>query len=394
MGEFGVILEVTNIELAQTNANSNSKGDSTSTSTSTGTTRSLHTNTSLLEEDLRIGKDQDILGTTSISPDSTPSSPLLLQQQRKSAMTTAMTMMASKSYGDLPEFSWEEDDYCYCGGGDGDGDIENEDAPKRSFLPPSTPTTTTTTKSRHQQDSSLHLRRQLASKVLRRDPLLHHQDPSYHEQGRGDNYAYQSQHPGNPQTPISSSSSSSSPLPRENKRSPPTRNQAQGHYYRYAIKHIRKDLYPKRKIIAVRDLAREAKLLSHLDHPNIVRLRGIVGKPGEETFMILLDRLDITLGAQISEWKEKLQEGSNRMVLFPWKLSTQQQSLETAILYDRLIALYDVAQAMNYLHSKRYVQSGTYSVLSFDCLVDFSTVVISLCLVCICACIAGLSFGI
>ena len=97
------------------------------------------------------------------------------------------------------------------------------------------------------------------------------------------------------------------------------------------IKQIRKDLYPKKRIEAAKDLAREAKLLARLqqlyffegqystehpyhhqnnkahrnNHPNIISLRGIVSDPGTPEFGILLDRLHLTLTELSTSWKKR-----------------------------------------------------------------------------------------
>ncbi len=89
------------------------------------------------------------------------------------------------------------------------------------------------------------------------------------------------------------------------------------------IKQIRKDLYPKKRIEAAKDLAREAKLLARLqqlyflegadqshdgfpsNHPNIISIRGIVSSPGTPSFGILLDRLHLTLTELSSAWKTR-----------------------------------------------------------------------------------------
>jgi serine/threonine protein kinase len=100
------------------------------------------------------------------------------------------------------------------------------------------------------------------------------------------------------------------------------------------IKQIRKDLYPKKRIEAAKDLAREAKLLSRLqqlyflenqfsessqrlpychpnnttnrnNHPNLITLRGTVSDPGSPYFGILLDRLHLTLAELSSSWKNR-----------------------------------------------------------------------------------------
>jgi serine/threonine protein kinase len=128
------------------------------------------------------------------------------------------------------------------------------------------------------------------------------------------------------------------------------------HRCRFAVKQIRKDLYPKKKIEAAKDLAREARLLSHLEHPNIIRLRATVGQPGDEDFMLMLDRLGTSLSEQVTQWQQQV-DGTNGGALgigFPWNLSSSshRKGMERDILSDRLLALYDVARAMQYLHQK------------------------------------------
>lgn len=135
-----------------------------------------------------------------------------------------------------------------------------------------------------------------------------------------------------------------------------TRRRSTGprHQARFAVKQIRKDMYPKKKIEAGKDLAREAKLLSRMEHPNIIRLRAVVRQPGEDDFMLLLDRLGITLSEKVTQWHHQVTSTSTGLAL-PWKLaaaSSQRRILERCVLSERLLALYDVARAMHYLHQK------------------------------------------
>ena len=126
------------------------------------------------------------------------------------------------------------------------------------------------------------------------------------------------------------------------------------HQARFAVKQIRKDMYPKKKVEAGKDLAREAKLLSRLEHPNIIRLRAVVGEPGEDDFMLFFDRLGITLSEKVTQWHQQLATTSTGLPL-PWKLaaaSSQRRILERGVLSERLLALYDVARAMHHLHQK------------------------------------------
>ena len=118
--------------------------------------------------------------------------------------------------------------------------------------------------------------------------------------------------------------------------------------FRYVVKQLRKDLYMKKKLEASKDLAREAKFLASCEHANIIKLRGIVSNPGRWNFMIILDHLQETLAEAMVEWKE--QDVVPSMLFLPWSTRIEQQ--QNTVSSMRLMALYDVAQAVQYLHHK------------------------------------------
>lgn len=122
-------------------------------------------------------------------------------------------------------------------------------------------------------------------------------------------------------------------------------------HYNCAVKQIRKDLYPDKREEAAKSLAKEQKFLQTIQHPNIVQLRGIVDKPGGDNHMLILDKLSHSLLQQVVDWKEQLPSAT---FAFPWK-SPKTQEIESLILAERLLALYDIAQAVAFLHSKSIV---------------------------------------
>jgi serine/threonine protein kinase len=147
---------------------------------------------------------------------------------------------------------------------------------------------------------------------------------------------------------------------------------------RYAIKVVKTDLRDRKLCLATMDLACELKFLSALDHPNIIKARAIMGSLGRPNgFGIIMDRLEGTLQDKIKEWS--LQKRSNdhkkrrgthnrrgslllrisKFLLHQSTLSCSQncqvrpQTFQHDDLFlDRLFAIYDVAKAMQYLHSK------------------------------------------
>ena len=178
----------------------------------------------------------------------------------------------------------------------------------------------------------------------------------------------------------------------------------------FALKQVRKDLYPKKRCEAAKDLAREAKFLARLSHPNIVYLRGLVSQPGKPEFGILLDRLRITLSEEAVLWKSReadvslksrsvlgsplemfatnlaakwpfwqphhendkinkntkdessvdhkssnIQQADSGMPSPPCFQSQRYSKEATWLMGERLLALHDVAQALEYLHNRKII---------------------------------------
>jgi serine/threonine protein kinase len=108
----------------------------------------------------------------------------------------------------------------------------------------------------------------------------------------------------------------------------------------FVIKHLRPELVSQRTKFnnAAADLVLEAKFLSSLDHPNIIKMRawaadGIAsfGDGSHDSYFLLLDRLDETLAHRISRWRAEPR-------------ATPQVSA-------RLSCATQIASALSYLHS-------------------------------------------
>ena len=123
---------------------------------------------------------------------------------------------------------------------------------------------------------------------------------------------------------------------------------------RYAIKRIKNDLSRIGGEDAALDLALEAKFLTVLMHPNIVKLRGKVGVPGSLQFGFIMDRLYATLGEKYQQWAkvERKLKGFKGMKTLVNKKSRKELR---DLWMERALALYDVSRAMKYLHDYRYV---------------------------------------
>lgn len=118
---------------------------------------------------------------------------------------------------------------------------------------------------------------------------------------------------------------------------------------RYAVKRVRRDL--KDPVSAILDLAVEAKFLASIKHPNIVRMRGTSGVPGSPNFMMVMDRLSLTLKEKIRGWNRELKRKTGLFqLLSPAKAKQTKAAIEDQYA-DKLLAIFDIARAIRYLHN-------------------------------------------
>lgn len=92
------------------------------------------------------------------------------------------------------------------------------------------------------------------------------------------------------------------------------------------------------------DLAIEAKFLSAVRHPNIIKMRATSeGDLCQPNAFLVLDRLYDTLTDRLKKWKKKDQNGFSKLFDF-------QNKRENSFFAKRLAVAYDVASAFRYLH--------------------------------------------
>jgi hypothetical protein len=118
-----------------------------------------------------------------------------------------------------------------------------------------------------------------------------------------------------------------------------------GKDYRYAIKMVqtssRKE--PQLYINAVVDLAVEARFLSVVRHPNIIKMRAMEGMGSfQPTFFVVLDRLYDIMPVRITKWKKRAGNGLRAML--------KSKKVKEAFFVERLTVAYDIACALMYLH--------------------------------------------
>ncbi|KAL3758729.1 hypothetical protein ACHAWU_001456 [Discostella pseudostelligera] len=125
----------------------------------------------------------------------------------------------------------------------------------------------------------------------------------------------------------------------------------QGKHARYAIKMLSDECLedPERFVGGVIDLAVESKFLSVIRHPNIIKMRGMSdGNPYDRGFFVILDRLYSTLTVQIAEWKKKV-DGTKGI----GKILDMKGKKKAKAWLDRLVVVYDLSTALEYLHSQK-----------------------------------------
>jgi hypothetical protein len=124
-----------------------------------------------------------------------------------------------------------------------------------------------------------------------------------------------------------------------------------GKFARYAIKTLSEECLndPERYVGGVIDLAVESRFLSVIRHPNIIKMRAISdGNMYDRGFFVVLDRLYETLTLKIADWKKKEAKSKGMGKLLDMKGKKKKR-----IFTERLLCVYDLSTALEYLHSQR-----------------------------------------
>jgi len=120
---------------------------------------------------------------------------------------------------------------------------------------------------------------------------------------------------------------------------------------RYAVKRLHRDLSDLERARGMIDMAIEAKFLSALWHPNIVKMRGTASGPVLDTnFFIIMDRLYGTLTDKIGQWSKVQSRHKGNLFGMGGDKNQKKQ-----LLVERLVVAYDLAAAFWYMHEKKLV---------------------------------------
>jgi len=137
-------------------------------------------------------------------------------------------------------------------------------------------------------------------------------------------------------------------------------HQRDGHA-RYAIKMLSKSTLAgrnsrkapdhKKFIAGVVDLAMEVKYLSIIQHPHIIKMRGISkSHPCSESFFIILDRLYDTLSDRMKGWKKVQKRMSGLGSIRDLKGTKKEQAMG-----ERLVVAYNICSALQFLHQNNII---------------------------------------
>jgi hypothetical protein len=124
-----------------------------------------------------------------------------------------------------------------------------------------------------------------------------------------------------------------------------------GKFARYAIKTLSDECLqdPERYVGGVIDLAVESKFLAVIRHPSIIKMRALSdGNIFDNGFFVVLDRLYETLTLKIADWKKK--EAKSKGI---GKIMDMKGKKKRKVWTDRLLCVYDLSTALEYLHSQR-----------------------------------------
>jgi len=127
----------------------------------------------------------------------------------------------------------------------------------------------------------------------------------------------------------------------------------------YAVKMIQPKLTsnPTKFLMAASDMESEAKVLSLVNHRNIIKLHGVAFESSEEKTtdgqqLLILDRLDETLNDRLCKWKVKAKRLNKPLHA---RFLDRNGIKRNKFLIERLQVASEIASALEYLHEMRIV---------------------------------------
>jgi len=127
----------------------------------------------------------------------------------------------------------------------------------------------------------------------------------------------------------------------------------------YAVKFLKKELTkdPRGFDVAAQHLKLEADMLSCLDHPHIIKIRGWAANGFNayykmrryDAYFLILDRIETTLSKKIEEWKVLM----DSVECINGCMESGQAGAK--LMAERLQLALDIASALEYIHEMEYI---------------------------------------
>ena len=137
------------------------------------------------------------------------------------------------------------------------------------------------------------------------------------------------------------------------------REDGEGLHARYALKQLKSTNSQKHVEQGLLDLSIEAKFLSRINHPNVIKMRGLTGKPLSPNFGLVLDRLYMTLEDRMDMWTEIKKNSTNSGLCGCLGLGSLDEGTKASILISVVTIAYDLACGMRYLHEQNILYRDT-----------------------------------
>lgn len=130
------------------------------------------------------------------------------------------------------------------------------------------------------------------------------------------------------------------------------REDDEGKHARYALKQLKPTNDRDKLEQGLIDIAIEAKFLSYISHPNIIKMRGTAGEPLSPDFALVLDRLYMTLHEQMGQWAaDKKVATASRWGLCGCYLGAVDAPAIARLVFSVVTVAYDLSCALRYIHS-------------------------------------------
>lgn len=116
---------------------------------------------------------------------------------------------------------------------------------------------------------------------------------------------------------------------------------------RYALKQLKAtddETHIRQGLI---DISIEAQFLACLNHPNIIKMRGLAGRPYSPDFGIILDRLYLTLDDKMLFWREEEKAAMSKK--FCGCLGSPDKKTWNVLMFQMVTVAYDLSSAMKYI---------------------------------------------